>query len=84
MNAVIEREHSRDGRHWRYILRPHRGATWGDNLLLFASIAALAVPVAMAWAIMGFWPVLPLCGLELGFVGVVQSPAAGARGGHPR
>lgn len=49
----------------RFILQPHRSATWRDNLWLVAAIAAVAVPIAAAWAWAGFWPILPLCGLEL-------------------
>ncbi|MDZ7787115.1 MAG: DUF2244 domain-containing protein [Halofilum sp. (in: g-proteobacteria)] len=65
---MIERELSTDGRFGRYVLRPHRSATWSDNLWLVAAIALMAVPVAMAWAVAGFWLILPLCGLELGLL----------------
>lgn len=49
----------------RFILQPHRSATWRDNLWLVAAIAVVAVPIAVAWAWAGFWPILALCGLEL-------------------
>lgn len=49
----------------RFILQPHRSATWRENLWLVAAIAVVAVPIATAWAWAGFWPILPLCGLEL-------------------
>ncbi len=49
----------------RFILQPHRSATWRDNLWLVAAIAMVAVPIASAWAWAGFWPILPLCGVEL-------------------
>lgn len=62
---MIEREISADGSHGRYVLRPHRSATWNDNLWLVACVALMAVPIAIAWAAIGFWPILPLCGLEL-------------------
>jgi len=52
----------------RFILRPQRSATWRDNLLLLGAVAVAAVPVAVAWTIAGFWPVLPWCGLELGLL----------------
>ncbi len=49
----------------RFILQPHRSATWRDNLWLVAAIAVVAVPIASAWAWAGYWLILPLCGLEL-------------------
>ena len=65
---MIEREISNDGAKGRYVLRPHRSASWEDNLLLVACVAMLAVPIAVGWAVIGFWPILPLCGLELAFL----------------
>lgn len=62
---MIEREISADGAQGRYVLRPHRSATWQENLWLVACVAFMAVPIAIAWAVVGFWPILPLCGLEL-------------------
>ncbi len=63
---MIEREISAEGSLGRYVLRPHRSATWNDNLWLVACVALMAVPIALGWAVAGFWPILPLCGLELG------------------
>ena len=65
---MIEREISEDGAWGRYVLRPHRSASWQDNLMLVACVAMLAVPIAVGWAVVGFWPILPLCGLELAFL----------------
>lgn len=49
----------------RMILAPHRSATWRENLYLVAAVAALALPIAIGWALLGYWVILPLCGLEL-------------------
>lgn len=49
----------------RLILAPHRSATWQDNLCLVAAVAVLAVPIAVGWSLLGYWVILPLCGLEL-------------------
>lgn len=49
----------------RLVLAPHRSASWRDNLYLVAAVAALALPIAVGWALLGFWIILPLCGLEL-------------------
>ncbi len=50
----------------RLILMPHRSATWHDNLRLVAAVAVLALPIAIGWSLLGYWVILPLCGLELG------------------
>lgn len=50
----------------RMILAPHRSATWHDNLRLVAAVALIALPVAIGWSLLGYWVILPLCGLELG------------------
>lgn len=62
---MIERELGPGAATGRFILRPQRSATWRDNLLLVGAIALVAVPIAVTWAALGFWPILPLCGLEL-------------------
>lgn len=49
----------------RLILAPHRSATWRDNLYLVAAVAVLALPIAIGWSLLGYWVILPLCGLEL-------------------
>lgn len=62
---MIERELDAGAATGRFILRPQRSATWRDNLLLVGAVALAAVPIALTWAVLGFWPILPLCGLEL-------------------
>lgn len=52
----------------RFVLRPQRSATWRQNLMLLGAIAALALPLAVGWSIVGFWLILPLCILHLGLV----------------
>jgi len=49
----------------RLVLTPHRSATWEDDLRLVALVALVAVPIAVGWALAGYWVILPLCGLEL-------------------
>lgn len=49
----------------RFIIRPQRSATWRQNLLLLGAIAAVALPLAVAWSLVGFWPILPLAILHL-------------------
>jgi uncharacterized membrane protein len=56
--------------HWRFVLRPNRSATWLEIKLFFAAIAAVSLTVAIAFSLMGFWPVLPFAGAELAFLWV--------------
>lgn len=60
------------------VLTPHRSATWEDNLRLVAVVALLVVPIGVGWALVGYWVILPLCGLELGalFLGLYLSSHA--------
>lgn len=62
---MIERDERPGGHGVRFVLRPQRSATWRENLWLVAAVALPAVTIALAWTAAGFWPILPLCGLEL-------------------
>jgi uncharacterized membrane protein len=46
-------------------LSPNCSLTTGTATLFYLSILAVALPVAGACAVLGFWPVLPFTGLEL-------------------
>lgn len=46
-------------------LRPNCSLTPRTAALFYASILAVCLPIAIGCAIAGFWPVLPLAGLEL-------------------
>lgn len=62
---MIAHDHVPDASAERLILAPHRSATWHDNLFLVAAVAVLALPIAVGWSLLGYWIILPLCGLEL-------------------
>lgn len=47
------------------IARPNLSATWRTNLLLLVLLAVPSLGVAIAFALAGAWPILPLAGLEL-------------------
>jgi len=65
---LIERELNPDHATGRFILRPHRSATWRQNLWLIAAIAVVALPLAAVWAVVGFWLILPLALLQIAIV----------------
>lgn len=50
---------------WRYVLRPNRSASWTEIKLFFALVAGVSAAIAVTFALVGFWPVLPFAGMEL-------------------
>lgn len=47
------------------IVRPNQSMTWAQTKLVFLAVAAVSLAIALSFAAMGFWPVLPFAGLEL-------------------
>ena len=60
---------SASGEEYRYILRPNHSLSWNAAKLCFAAIAGVTLTVAVAFTLVGLWPVLPFAGLELGILG---------------
>ncbi|MGB0721105.1 MAG: DUF2244 domain-containing protein [Gammaproteobacteria bacterium] len=54
----------------RFILRPNRSMDWRGNLIFLGGLFAITMTVGSGLAIMGFWPVLPLAGIELTLVAI--------------
>lgn len=66
---MIEREINEDSHTGRIIIRPHRSATWHQNLILLGAIAIVALPVALYWSLLGFWLIFPLAMIQILLVG---------------
>jgi uncharacterized membrane protein len=49
----------------QFVLRPNRSLSWAQAKLCFAGIAAVSLMVAIGFALLGLWPILPFAGLEL-------------------
>ena len=47
------------------VARPDRSSSWRANLLLLYALAVPSLGAAIAFALAGAWPILPLAGLEL-------------------
>jgi uncharacterized membrane protein len=47
------------------IARPNQSATWRTNLLVLLALAIPSLTIAIAFALLGAWPILPFAGLEL-------------------
>ncbi len=49
--------------------RPRCSLTRAEERLLFTSLAALSLGLALGLAALGYWPVLPFAGVEVAFLG---------------
>lgn len=54
----------------RVVIRPDRSLTWEQTKLVYFFIASCSLAIAGAFAIMGFWPVLPFAGGEVAALGI--------------
>ena len=52
----------------RYTLQPNQSMSWKGNLVFLGGLLALFVLTGAAFALMGFWPVIPFAGLDLALV----------------
>ena len=59
-----------DGSIRRIIIRPNRSLTWEQTKIVYFCIASYSLAIAGAFAVMGFWPVLPFAGGEIAVLGV--------------
>jgi len=65
---MIEQHHQQN--QTQLILTPNRSMSWETNKKILLAIFILNMTVALAWAYMGAWLVLPFAGLEVFLVGV--------------
>ena len=54
----------------RWIIRPNQSLSWRGLLWVYAVVALCLLGMSVAFALRGFWPVLPFAGLELLALGV--------------
>jgi len=47
------------------IARPNQSATWSDNVLLLLALSVPVLGIAVVFALLGAWLILPFAGLEL-------------------
>ena len=59
-----------DGSVRRIIIRPNRSMTWEQTKTVYVCIASYSLAIAGAFAVMGFWPVLPFAGAEMAALGL--------------
>lgn len=49
----------------RFVLRPDFGGDWRQTVWLYLSLVATSLSVALVFVALGYWPILPIAGLEL-------------------
>ena len=54
----------------RIVIRPNRSLTWEQTKIVYFCIASCSLAIAGAFAVMGFWPVLPFAGGEVAALGI--------------
>jgi len=62
---VVELVSDPAGSDSRWIIRPNQSLSWRAVLWVYALVAVGLTGMSVAFALKGFWPVLPFAGLEL-------------------
>ena len=52
------------------MIRPNQSLSWRSALRFYAAISFCCLGIGIAFALHGFWPVLPFAGLEVAVLGV--------------
>ena len=63
--SVVELVCDSAGSGCRWIIRPNQSLSWRGLLRVYAAVALCLLAISVAFALRGFWPVLPFAGLEL-------------------
>ncbi|MGB2427371.1 MAG: DUF2244 domain-containing protein [Alteromonas sp.] len=53
-------------------LLPNRSATWANTKLLMAAMIFFVMVIALAWAFVGAWVILPFAGFEVGLLAYIM------------
>lgn len=49
----------------RFVIRPNQSLSWREAQIFFLGICLVSLTIALAFTLMGFWPILPMAGAEL-------------------
>ena len=55
---------------FRWVIRPNQSLSWRSALRLYAAISFCCLGIGIAYALHGFWPVLPYTGLVVVVLGI--------------
>lgn len=53
----------------RFVIRPNRSLTWRQLQVFYLGIVGVSMGIAIWFAVLGLWPVLPFAGAELLLLG---------------
>lgn len=67
---MVDVKRSQDKSQSRFILRPNRSLSWQGSLIFFSSLLVISICIAVRFAALGFWMVLPFTGLEMLALGI--------------
>ena len=60
VSSTFDADHNR-----RFVIRPNQSLSWRDAQVFFLGICLVSLTIALAFTLLGFWPVLPMAGAEL-------------------
>ena len=67
---MIERECNPGGSDCHWVVRPNQSLSWRSALRFYTIISICCLGIGVAFALHGFWPVLPFAGLEVAVLGI--------------
>ena len=67
---MIERECAPAGIDCHWVIRPNQSLSWRAALRFYAAFSFCCLGIGIAYALHGFWPVLPYAGLEVVVLGI--------------
>jgi uncharacterized membrane protein len=68
--AVVERVCDPSGVDCHWVIRPNQSLSWQRAVKVYAAISLSCLGIGIAFALHGFWPVLPFAGFEVVVLGV--------------
>jgi uncharacterized membrane protein len=66
---MIDQETQQEDTQLRFVIMPNRSLSWRGNLIFFLIMVAISFGIASAFAVLGYWVVLPFAGLEMVVLG---------------
>ncbi|MDH3980474.1 MAG: DUF2244 domain-containing protein [Gammaproteobacteria bacterium] len=67
---MIERVLDPSGRDCHWVIRPNQSLSWRSAVRVYTTIALCVLGVGVFFVLHGYWPVLPIAGLEIIILGV--------------
>ena len=65
IRSVLELVRDPEGKDCHWVIRPNQSLSWRQAIQVYAAIATVCLGIGIAYALHGFWTVLPFAGLEV-------------------